>query len=67
MKVEEIRKLTNAELVEKVNASILELKKAKFALKSGNLAPENINKARQLKKDIARMKTVLTEMKLIAQ
>lgn len=61
----EIRKLERNELVQQCNAMINELKKVKFNLKSGEITPEMINKARNLKKDIARAKTVLKEMSLV--
>lgn len=65
MKVSEIRKLERNELVEKCNTSIEEYKKIKFALKSGGINPENVNKARELKRDIARYKTILKELALL--
>lgn len=65
MNVSELRKLSEAELVDKCNASVVELKKVKFELKSNNINPENINKHRELKKDIAKIKTILNELKLI--
>jgi len=65
MKSDELRKLSTDELVTKCNESLVEFKKIKFALKTGNITPENINKARELRKDIARVKTILNEMKLL--
>jgi ribosomal protein L29 len=67
MKTEELRKLSNTELIEKSNESVLEFKKVKFELKSGNITPENVNKARALKKDIARIKTVINELNLLSE
>ncbi len=65
MKLEEIRKLSKNELIEKSNAAVLDLRKVHFGLKSGELSAENINKARSLKKDIARMKTIINELELL--
>jgi ribosomal protein L29 len=65
MKTAEIRKLEKAELIQKCNELLAEYKRTKFALKSGDITPENINKARVLKKDIARAKTVLMELSLV--
>lgn len=65
MKTAELRKLEQSELVQKCNEMIAEFKKVKFALKSGDITPDNINKSRELKKDIARLKTVLKELSLV--
>lgn len=67
MKIEELRKLSSTELIEKCNQSVSELRKITVALKSGALSPENINKSRSLKRDIARIKTILNELKLLAK
>jgi ribosomal protein L29 len=65
MKLEELRKLSQSELTDKCNEAVKELHKVKFALKSGNIDAENVNKARTLKKDIARIKTILNELALL--
>jgi ribosomal protein L29 len=67
MKIAEIRKLSQNELVEKCNASVAELKTVELALQTGNLSAENVNKVRSLKKDVARMKTVLNELRLVSE
>jgi ribosomal protein L29 len=67
MNVEDLRKLNKAELLEKKNANVLELKKVKFALKSGDINAENVNKSRALKSEIARISTVLNELELIKE
>lgn len=67
MHTADIRKLEKNELVQKCNELISELKKVKFSLKSGDITPENVNKARALKKDIARAKTVLKELSLVSE
>ncbi len=63
--MDELRQLTQEELRDKCNAQLAELAKVKLALKSGQLTSENINNARDLKKTIARIKTVLREKRLI--
>lgn len=65
MKIDELRKLSKVELTDKVNDYVTEFKKVKFALKSGDITAENVNKSRELKTDIARMKTVLNELNLV--
>ncbi len=65
MKPSEMRKLSATELREKCEAALVEYKKVKLALKTGEITPENVNKARNLKAEIARMKTVLKELSLI--
>lgn len=64
-KVEDLRKLNREELVEKKNANLLELKKIKFELKSGNISAEKINRARELKLENAQISTILNELELI--
>jgi ribosomal protein L29 len=65
MNISEIRKLTKEEITTKANELVSELRKVKTALKSGELSGENINKHRELKKTIAKLKTVLTELSLL--
>lgn len=63
--VEELRKLTKDELYEMKRADVSELRKGKFNLKSGTITGETVNKVRELKKEIARISTVLNEMELL--
>lgn len=65
MTTSEIRKLTAIEIIEELKKAVLEYQKLKISLKSNAIAPEIINKSRLLKKDIARLKTVLSELSLI--
>jgi len=65
MKVKEIRNLTNDELNAKLTAVKTELFNLRFQHATGNLAnPMLLN---TLKKDIAKIKTVLTERELNAK
>ena len=65
MKIESIREMTPAEL----NSELLKLKNELFNLRfqhvTGQL--ENPGKMREVKKDIARVKTVIREKELAAQ
>ncbi len=63
--IEELRKLTKDELYEMKRSDVAELRKGKFELKSGNVAGEVVNRVRELKKEIARISTVLNEMNLL--
>jgi len=63
--IDDLRKLNKDELMERKSVSLAELKKIKFALKSGDITAENVNKARQLKDEVAKISTVLKEMDLI--
>lgn len=64
MKAKEIRdkKLDTAELVKKIDELKTELFNLRFQLATGQL--ENTARIRQVKKDIARMKTVIREQEL---
>ena len=62
MKVNEIRNLSTAELAEKVAGLKEELFNLRFQLATGQL--ENPIKMRDVKKDIARIKTVIREKEL---
>lgn len=64
-KIDELRKLNKEELIEKKLSDLQELKKVKFRLKSGDITPDNINNARRLKLEIARISTILNELKLV--
>jgi large subunit ribosomal protein L29 len=61
MKPSELRKVTAAELVKKQNDAVQELFNLKFQLHTGRL--ENTSKLKSLRKDIARISTILTENK----
>jgi len=65
MKTSELRKLSEQELKDKCNSSVNELKKVRFELSSNSAAAETINKYRELKKDVAKIKTILNELALI--
>jgi ribosomal protein L29 len=64
MKIDEIRKLKINELIEKKSSNNAEYRKLKFALKSGEITAENINRAREIKKENALISTVINEIKL---
>ena len=64
MKVNEIRNLSTAELTEKVAGSKEELFNLRFQLATGQL--ENPMRIREVKKTIARIKTVQREEELKA-
>ena len=59
MKVNELRKLSNEELVKKIDESKVEL--FNLRLKQSTGALEKPSKIHTLRKDIARMKTILSE------
>lgn len=62
MKVNEIRDLTTAEIEEKVKSLKEELFNLRFQLATGQL--ENTARIREVKKSIARMKTIIREREL---
>jgi large subunit ribosomal protein L29 len=62
MNVEKIRNLTDAELVHQQRELSDQLFKMKFQLKMGQT--ESLKKIRELKKDIARIKTVARQKEL---
>ena len=62
MKAKELRELENAQLVEKLNEFKSELFSLRFQLATGQL--ENTARIKFVKKDIAKVKTVLAERKL---
>ncbi len=64
---EDFRKLNREELLEKKNSNLIELKKIKFDLKSGDITAEKINKARELKKEVAVISTVLNELEIVTE
>ena len=62
MKVNEIRKLTTEEIIAKVKENKEELFNLRFQQATGNL--EKPSRIRDLRHDIARLKTVLREREL---
>ena len=62
MKAKELRDLTSEELMNKLNDFKSELFSLRFQLATGQL--ENTARIKMVKKDIARVKTVLAERKL---
>ncbi|GAB6178896.1 50S ribosomal protein L29 [Desulfotomaculum defluvii] len=62
MKVKEIRDLSDVELAKKIDDSKDELFKLRFQLATGQL--DNPMKIKDVKRNIARLKTVETERKL---
>ncbi|MDO9069698.1 MAG: 50S ribosomal protein L29 [Deltaproteobacteria bacterium] len=61
MKPNDLRKLAPEELLKKQNESTKELFNLKFQLHTGRL--ENTSKLKNIRKDIARINTILTESK----
>ena len=64
MKASELREMTNEELNERVNELKAELFNLRFQLATGQL--ENPMRIREVKRDIARVKTILRERELKA-
>jgi len=64
MKTNEIRDLTTAEIEQKVKALKEELFNLRFQLATGQL--ENTTRIREVRKSIARMKTVVREREIAA-
>jgi len=62
MKISELRELTNEEIAKKLEDNQEELFNLRFQQSMNRL--ENGNKLKDVKKDIARMKTLLTEREL---
>ncbi|HBU12875.1 MAG TPA: 50S ribosomal protein L29 [Clostridiales bacterium] len=65
MKTSEIRELTQEELVHKLRDLKSEFFNLRFQLATGQL--NNPSSIRNIKKDIARVKTVLREQELVAK
>jgi large subunit ribosomal protein L29 len=63
--VQEMRRMTDAELAGAVNDAKIEMFNLRFQWASGQL--EDYNRVRQLKKDIARMLTIQRERELAAE
>ncbi|CCY87853.1 50S ribosomal protein L29 [Mycoplasma sp. CAG:956] len=62
MKVNELRKLTSEDLTKKITESKKELLDLRFKQSTGSL--EKPSKIHELRKDVARMKTILREREL---
>ena len=62
MKIEEIRKLSNEEIAKKIEEYKEELFNLRFSQATGNL--EKPSRIKELRKTVARMKTVLREREL---
>ena len=62
MKVNELRKLTSEDLTKKITDSKKELLDLRFKQSTGSL--EKPSKIHELRKDVARMKTILREREL---
>ena len=62
MKINEIKKMSSPELVNELGELKTELFKLKFSLATNGL--DNPMKIKEVKKDIARINTVLTERKI---
>ena len=62
MKINELRKLTNEDLNKKITESKKELLDLRIKQSTGSL--EKPSKIHQLRKDVARMKTILREREL---
>ena len=62
MKVNELRKLTSEDLTKKITESKKELLDLRFKESTGSL--EKPSKIHELRKDVARMKTILREREL---
>ena len=65
MKKVDIKTLTNAELTNKLSELKSELFNLRFSLATGNLS--NNSQIKNVKKDIARVKTILRERELKAE
>ncbi|MDU0459678.1 MAG: 50S ribosomal protein L29 [Geobacteraceae bacterium] len=61
MKTNDLRKMTSEELIKKQTESTQELFNLKFQLHTGRL--ENTSKLKSVRKDIARISTILAEIK----
>jgi ribosomal protein L29 len=62
MKVQEIRKKTREELVKILEEKIKKLNEVRFSEKIGR--PKNVKERASLRKEIARIKTILNESKI---
>ncbi len=62
MKVQEIRKKTREELVKILEEKIKKLNEVRFSEKIGR--PKNVKERASLRKEIARIKTILNEIEI---
>lgn len=62
MKIEEVRKLSTEEITKKIKENKEELFNLRFSQATGNL--EKPSRIRELRKDVARMKTIIREREL---
>ncbi len=62
MKAQEIRSMSSEELMQKLDEAYHELLNLRFQLSRGQL--EDTNRIREVKRDIARIKTILREREL---
>ena len=62
MKAREIRAMTSGELMQKLDDSCEELFNLRFQFSTGRL--ENFNRLTEVKRDIARLKTIMRQMEL---
>ncbi len=65
MKAEELRNLSEVDLKEKLKNSRQELFNLRFQLATGQL--KNVRRIKEVKKDIARIQTIMREKELQAQ
>lgn len=65
MKVSECRELVDGELIKSKDEALLEAMKLRFELAKGALA--NPSKIRSLRRDVARINTILNERRLEAE
>ena len=62
MKVQEIRAMTSDELIQRLDDAHEELFNLRFQFSTGRL--ENFNRLTEVKRDIARLKTIMREREL---
>jgi large subunit ribosomal protein L29 len=62
MKIKEIREMSNEEIIKKIEECKEELFNLRFSQATGNL--EKPSRIRELRKQVARMKTILREREL---
>lgn len=62
MEIKEIRKLSTEEIMKKIESNKEELFNLRFSQATGNL--EKTSRIRELRKEVARMKTIIREREL---
>lgn len=62
MKINDVRKLSNEEIIKRIEENKEELFNLRFSQAAGNL--EKPSRIKELRKDVARMKTVMREREL---